>query len=133
MWVVPGSCLVCTVATPGWGPAGWRCWRLFPSPAGVRGDAGGEGAVGDILCWGCGGDGGSLVGDVSWLLSFLVTSLAGGGWMVLWVLALPVMPTVRASQMIPDGCRILWEADCEGVVVVGAGCGLRLRGRRFWA
>ena len=27
------------VATPGWGPGGWRWWRLFPSRAGVSGDA----------------------------------------------------------------------------------------------
>ena len=27
------------VATPGWGPGGWRWWRLFASRAGVFGDA----------------------------------------------------------------------------------------------
>ena len=43
MWVVPGPCLVCAVATPDSGPGGWRCWRLFASPVGVRGDADGEG------------------------------------------------------------------------------------------
>ena len=88
MWVVPWPCLVCAVATPGWGPGGWRYWRLFAGPAGVRGDADGEGAVGDILCWGRGGDRGDFVGDVSWLLSFRVTLLAGVVGMVLWVLGL---------------------------------------------
>ena len=43
---------------------------------------------------GCGG----VVGDVSWLLSFRVTLLAEVVWLVLWVLASLVMPTVRESQ-----------------------------------
>ena len=57
--------LVCAaaVATPGWGPGGWRWWRLFASPAGVFGDANGGDAVGVTLCWGCGGVGRGVVGD----------------------------------------------------------------------
>ena len=44
--------LVCAVAvaTPGWGPGGWRWWRLFASPAGVFGDADCGGALGVTLC-----------------------------------------------------------------------------------
>ena len=38
---------------------------LFAGPAGVRGDADGGGAVGVILCWGHGGDGRGVVGEVS--------------------------------------------------------------------
>ena len=44
------------------------------------------------------GGGGGVVGDVSWLLAFQVTSLAGVVWMVLWVFASLVMSTVRVSQ-----------------------------------
>ena len=46
------------------------------------------------------GDGGGVAGDVSWLLSFLVTSLAGVVLVVLWVLTSLVMPTVRVSQVM---------------------------------
>ena len=111
MWVVPGPCLVCAVATPGWGPSGWRCWPLFASPAGVRGDV----AIQVIYCAGVCGDGGVVVGDVSWLLSFRVTSLAGMVWMVLWVLVSLVMPTVSVSHVILGGWRFLWWSDGEGV------------------
>ena len=128
---VPGPCLVCAVAMPGWGPGGWCCWRLFASPAGMPDDADNEGAVGDILCCGRGGDGGGVVGDVSRWLSFRVTSLMGEVWVVLWVLASLVMPTVRVSQVILGGWCVLWWSDGEGVVGVGAGSGLRLAGRRF--
>ena len=79
------------------------------------------------------GDGGGVVGDVSWLLSLRVTSLAGVVWMVLWVLASLVMLTVRVSQVILGGWRFLWWSDGEGIVGVRAGCGLCLGGRRFWA
>ena len=58
--------LVRAVATPGWGPGGWRWWRLFASLAGVFGDADGGGAVGVSLCRGRGGDGRGVVGDVPW-------------------------------------------------------------------
>ena len=46
------------------------------------------------------GDGGGVVGDASWLLSFRVTSLAGVVWVVLWVLGSLVMPTVRVLQVM---------------------------------
>ena len=49
-------------------------------------------------------------------------------WIVLWVL-----PTVRVSQLILGGWRVSWWSDGVGVVGVGAGRGLRLGGRRFWA
>ena len=113
------------------GAGGWCCRRLFVSPAGVGGDAGGEGAVGDILCSGRGGDGGGVVGDVSWLLSLRVTSLAGVVRMVLWVLALPVVSSVRASRVILGGWLFLWWSDGEGAVGLVAGWGLRLGGRPF--
>ena len=67
--------LVCAVATPGWGPGGWRWWRLFASPAGVLGDADGGGAVGVTLCRGRGGVGRGIVGDVPWH----VVDWVGGG------------------------------------------------------
>ena len=67
--------LVCAVATPGWGPGVWHCPRLFASFAGVLGDADGGGAVGVILCRGCGGDYKGVVGDVAWY----VVDEAGGG------------------------------------------------------
>ena len=41
--------LVLAVAIPGWGPGGWRWWRLFACPAGVFGDANSGGAVGVSL------------------------------------------------------------------------------------
>ena len=49
--------MVCGVAvsTLGWGPAGWRWWRLFASRAGVLGVAVGGGALGVTLCRGRGG------------------------------------------------------------------------------
>ena len=75
--------------------------------------------------------GGDVVGDVSWLPSFRVTSLAGMVCMVLWVLASPVVLTMRGSQVILGGCRFLWWSDGEGVVGVAAGWALRLGGRRF--
>ena len=58
--------LVCAVATPGWGPGGWRWWRLFPSRAGVFGDANSGDVVGVTLSWGGGGDGRGVAGDVPW-------------------------------------------------------------------
>ena len=56
---------VCAVAvsTLGWGPGGWRWWRLFASRAGVFGVAVGGGAPGVTLCWGRGGGGRGVVGD----------------------------------------------------------------------
>ena len=114
-------------------PVGGAADVCFLSPAGVRGDAGAEGAVGDILCWGRDGVGGGVVGDKSWLPSFQVTWLAGVVWMVLLGLASPVVSTVRASRVILGGWRFLWWSDGEVVVGVGAGWGLRLGGRRFWA
>ena len=43
--------MVCGVAvsTLGWGPGGWRWWRLFASRAGVLGVAVGGGALGVTL------------------------------------------------------------------------------------
>ena len=67
--------LVCAVATPSWGPGGWRWWRLFASFAGVLGDTDGGGAVGVILCRGCGGGGKGVVGDVAW---HVVGGVGGG-------------------------------------------------------
>ena len=67
--------LVRAVATPGWGPGGWRWWRLFACPAGVLGDADGGGAVGVTLCRGRGGDGRGVVGDVPW---HVVAGVGGG-------------------------------------------------------
>ena len=54
-------------------------------------------------------------------------------WILLWVSALLVLPTVRVSQVILDGWRVSWWSDGVGVVGVGAGRGLRLGGRRFRA
>ena len=56
---------VCAVAvsTLGWGPGGWRWWRLSASRAGVFGDAVGRGALGVTLCRGRGGGGRGAVGD----------------------------------------------------------------------
>ena len=51
------------VATPGWGPGGWRWWRLYASCAGVFGDAVSGGALRVKLCRGCGGGGRGVVGD----------------------------------------------------------------------
>ena len=51
------------VANPGWGPGGWRWWRLFASRAGFSGDAVGRGASGVTLCRDCGGGGRGVVGD----------------------------------------------------------------------
>ena len=113
-----------------WLGARWVVLCLFASPAGVCGDADGEGAVGDILCRGRDVSGGSVVGDVSWRLFFRVTSLVGVVWIVLWVLASLVMPTVRVSQVILGGWRVLWWSDGVSVVGVGAGRGLRLGGWR---
>ena len=67
--------LVRAVATPGWGPGGWRWWRLFACPAGVLGDADGAGTVGGTLCRGRGGDGRGVVGDVPW---HVVGGVGGG-------------------------------------------------------
>ena len=67
--------LVIAVATPGWGPGGWRWWRLFASSAGVPADADGGGAVGVFLCRGRGGDGKGVVGDVPW---HVVGGVGGG-------------------------------------------------------
>ena len=50
-------------STPGWGPDGWRWWRLFASRAGVLGDAVTGGALGVTLCRGRGGGGRGVVGD----------------------------------------------------------------------
>ena len=63
------------------------------------------------------------------------TSLVGLAvvWIVLWVLASLVLPTVRVSQVILGGWRISWWSDGVGVVGVGAGRGLRFGGRRFRA
>ena len=57
--------MVCGVAvsTLGWGPGGWRWWRLFASRAGVLGVAVGGGALGVTLCRGRGGGGRGVVGD----------------------------------------------------------------------
>ena len=66
--------------------------------------------------------------DVSWLLSFRETSLTGVVWMVLWVLASLVLPMVRVLQVILAGWRFMWWSDGDGVVGVGAWCGLRLGG-----
>ena len=52
--------------------------------------------------------------------------------MVLWVLASLVMAMVKVSQVILGGWPFLSCSDGEGVVVVGAGCGLRLGSRWFW-
>ena len=119
VWAVPGPCLVCAVAIPGLGPGGWRCWRLLASPAGARGDANSEGAIGDIRCLGVGvGDAGDVVGDATWLLLLpalstvkvlsvmvRVTSLAVVVSVVLRVLVSLVMPTVRVLHVM-----FLWMA-----------------------
>ena len=57
--------MVCGVAvsTLGWGPGGWRWWRLFASRAGVLGVAVVGGALGVTLCRGRGGGGRGVVGD----------------------------------------------------------------------
>ena len=49
------------VSTLGWGPGGWRWWRLFASRGGVLGGVVDGGALGVTLCRGRrGGDGGVL-------------------------------------------------------------------------
>ena len=57
--------MVCGVAvsTLGWGPGGWRWWRLFASRAGVLGVAVDGGALGVTLCRGRGGGDRGVVGD----------------------------------------------------------------------
>ena len=68
-------------------------------------------------------------------MTYLGTSLVGlvVVWIVLWVLASLVLPTVGVSQVILGGWRVSWWSDGVGVVGVGAGRGLRLGGRRFRA
>ena len=120
--------LVCAVATRGWGPGGWRWWRLFANSASVLGGADGGGAVGVILCRGCGGDGKGVLGDVPW---HVVGGVGGGVDSA--VLASLVLPTVRVSQVILGGWRVSWWSDGVGVVGVGAGRGLHLGCRRLRA
>ena len=89
--------MVCAVAvsTLGWGTGGWRLWRLFASRAGVLGDAVGGGALGVTLYRGRGGGGRGVVGDgyLGKLLGGLVVV-----WILPWVLAALVLPTVRVSR-----------------------------------
>ena len=54
-WALFSDVLFLPLAGGAAGAGWWCCWRLFVSPAGFRGDAGGEGAIGDILCSGRGG------------------------------------------------------------------------------
>ena len=60
-----GGVIVCGVAvsTLGWGPGGWRWWRLLASRAGVPGVAVSGGALGVTLCQGRGGGCRGVVGD----------------------------------------------------------------------
>ena len=68
-------------------------------------------------------------------MTYLGTSLVGlvVVWIVMWVLASLVLPTVRVSPVIRGGWRVSWWSDGVGVVGVGAWRGLRLGGRRFRA
>ena len=68
-------------------------------------------------------------------MTYLGTSSVGVVvvWMVLWVLALLLMPTVRVWQVILGGWCVSWWSDGVGVVGVGAGRGLRLGGWRYRA
>ena len=54
-------------------------------------------------------------------------------WIVPWVLAPLVLPTVRVSEVMLGGWCVSWWSDGAGVVGVGAGRGLRLGRRRFQA
>ena len=54
-------------------------------------------------------------------------------WIVPWVLASLVLPTVRVSQVILGCWCVSWWSDGVGVAGDGAGCGLRLGGRPFGA
>ena len=68
-------------------------------------------------------------------MTYLGTLLVGlvVVWIVPWVLASLVLPTVRVSQVILGGWRVSGWSDGVAVVGAGAGRGLRLGGRRFRA
>ena len=89
--------MVCGVAvsTLGWGPGGWRWWRLFASRAGVLGVAVGGGALGVTLCRGRGGGDRGVVGDGTSARRWWGFAVV---WILLWVLAALVLPTVRVSR-----------------------------------
>ena len=91
--------MVCGVAvsTLGWGPGGWRWWRLFASRGGVLGVVVDGGALGVTLCRGRGGSDRGVVGDgtsvrrwwgwrwcVSWWSGGVGVFGVGAGWPACW-------------------------------------------------
>ena len=142
---------VCAVAvsTLGWGPGGWRWWRLFASCPGVFGDAVGGGALGVTLCRGRGGGGRGVVGDGTsarcwwgwWWCGYcrgcwrrwcclgqgvtVPVGVSRGGLMA-WVLLVLVLGTacvwlVSGSGRATRGCRLagLWSWWCRLSLVLG--------------
>ena len=72
--------LLRAVATPGWGPGGWRWWRLFACPAAILGDADDGGALDVTLCRGSGGYGRGVVGDIPGLVVGGVGGRVDSAW-----------------------------------------------------
>ena len=117
--------MVCGVAdsTLGWGPGGWRWWRLFPSRGGVLGVVVDGGALGVTLCRGRGGGVGGGVcrgGLVAWV--FLVLVLGGLRVGVRWFRACHSWlvfgrPVVLVVSVVP-GVGIFPSA-VRGSVVIG--------------
>ena len=109
--------MVCGVAvsTLGWGPGGWRWWRLFASRAGVLGVAVDGGALGVTLCRGRGGGDRGVVGDGTAARRWWGWRWCGycrGCWRR-WC--------CRRLGCHGGGWRVSWWSGGVGVVGVGAG------------
>ena len=114
------------VSTLGWGPGGWRWWRLFASRGGVLGFVVDGGALGVTLCRGRGGGDRGVVGDgtsvrrwwgwrwcVSWWSGGVGVFGVGAGWPACWCSVVPGVPLVAgvwpACGPGGVGCPWCWD------------------------